>query len=233
MAKPGCEPCCAIDNQAQDPESTRRNVMHLLCQIKDILDGGVGPGSNVNVAQVGGVATSTGAGAVDAGTLRTTLGTGTNVGISQTTPGTTNAVSLAQIGATTTATGNGVVGAGVQRVSIASDNTAFSVNATPVSPTVVVASQVLVTKAFGFFTATFQAVGIITSGSAVSLSVWNDNDTAIYLSWDGGTTIHSIIPPKASVTYPFAQLDRIQTTDIWSRYVTAPTVGDVYFEVIK
>lgn len=65
--------------------------------------------------------------------LSVNLNAGSNligqVGIDQTTPGTTNAVSLAQVGATTVATGNGVVGSGVQRVAIASDNSAFSVNA--------------------------------------------------------------------------------------------------------
>lgn len=95
-------------------------------------------------AVIGHVITDTGSTTAVTGNVTVVQGTGTNlhavldagaaivgnVGIDQTTPGTTNAVSLAQVGSTTTATGNGVVGAGVQRVAIASDNTAFAVNAT-------------------------------------------------------------------------------------------------------
>jgi len=138
--------------------------------------------SSINEAQVGGNATAVGNGTTSTGTQRVTissdstgrvalaagsasigtvtLGAGSalagNVGIDQTTPGTTNGVqvnaalpagtnllgktgidqttvgttngvSVAQIGATTVSTGNGTSGAGNARVNIASDNTPFGV----------------------------------------------------------------------------------------------------------
>ena len=111
---------------------------------------------SVNISQVNGVTTLTGAGATGTGAQRVTAaqdtttiagsapGTAgsasTNVltvqGIASmtkllVTPDANSAVNVAQINGVTPLMGNGVTGTGSQRVTIASDNTAFSVNSQP------------------------------------------------------------------------------------------------------
>lgn len=144
MPRSSCDFCCNPVELARSVESYRAAELGILCAVLDALSGGGGVESNVNIQQVGGVATAVNNGVVGNGTLRVTvasdstgqikLAAGTALagkfGIDQTTPGTTNAVSISQINSAATLAGNGVTGTGSQRVTIASDNTAFSVNAT-------------------------------------------------------------------------------------------------------
>lgn len=107
--EPICDPCCQNARIAnmQSVEGARNAVFILLCEILAAVEGGGGGGgSNVNLTGINGTAPSVGAGAVDAGTLRTTLAAATTVGlaagsaivgnvrIDQTTPGTTNGVQV-------------------------------------------------------------------------------------------------------------------------------------------
>lgn len=91
----------------------------------------------------------------------------------------------------------------------------------------------MVTKAFGFFTNAFQAIGLIASGSARQVEIWNDTDANMIGSWDGGVTTHFIIPSRAVKTIPFYLTGVKQSTDVYMKYASAPTTGNVYFEAIK
>lgn len=79
---PVCDPCCQNSRLSamQSQEHFRMSVIQLMC---DILagEGGGGGGGNVNLTGIDGTAPSVGAGAIDAGTLRTTLAAATTVGL--------------------------------------------------------------------------------------------------------------------------------------------------------
>ena len=91
----------------------------------------------------------------------------------------------------------------------------------------------LTTKAYGFFTASHQAIGLIDSGSAREVTIWNDTDANMIGSWDSGTTDHFIVPARSEKTVSWAALGEAESTDLQMKYASAPTTGSVYFEVIK
>ena len=160
---------------------------------------GIGSNQSVNLAQVNGVTTSTGAGATGTGTQRVGVAQDTSTvagsapgtagsassnvvtvqGIASmtkllVTPDANSAVNVAQINGVTPLMGNGTTGTGSQRVTIASDNTAFSVNATVVPAT---------SGGLSVVSGTIGATATAIKASAGQLYGWylfNSNATIVY-----------------------------------------------------
>lgn len=98
---------------------------------------------------------------------------------------------------------------------------------TPVVPSQVTTTQDLVTKAFGFFTAAFQTMSLVNVSTSKTIFVWNDTNAIMLFNWDNGVATDHIIPIAAARTL------RVQAgaTQLYGKYNTVPTVGNVYFEV--
>jgi hypothetical protein len=107
-------------------------------------------------------------------------------------------------------------------------------NPLPVTQGSVEASyDAMVKKAYSFFSGTQQAIGILDSGSALKFNIWNDTDANMIGSLDGGSTDHFVIPARCAKTINLGELGRKESADLYMKYESAPTTGNVYFEVIK
>jgi hypothetical protein len=102
-------------------------------------------------------------------------------------------------------------------------------NGFPVSGSRYANVEALVEKAHGFFTATHQDLTLVNVTTSTTLVYWNNTDGDIYLSWDGGTTNHEILPAKSTGALPIEE----GATAVWAKYSTDPTEGTCYFGVKK
>lgn len=156
--------------------------------------------ASTNVTQWAGTAVTLNKGASDAGTLRVSLGDGTQTIGSL---AANQSVNVAQINGVTPLMGNGVTGTGSQRVTIASDNTAFSVNAIQSTAAALTAGWPVATgiqaDVTGTFTNATQTTSITTGTIdgyetvTVSINGTYGTATAVFeVSDDGGTTWYSV-----------------------------------------
>lgn len=101
-------------------------------------------------------------------------------------------------------------------------------NGMPVGPARASAVEAMITKAYTFFTNTYQNLTLTNVATCRILTVTNWTDALLSLSFDGGTTAHAIIPPNGQRSLPIAD----SATAVWGRWeVAAPSVGNAYFEV--
>lgn len=87
-----------------------------------------------------------------------------------------------------------------------------------------------VTKAFSFFTNAYQALGFVDSAKEVSyVTITNDSDGVYAVSFNNSTEQYRILANSYKIiTFDGANLDA--TNDMYMKYVTAPTIGNVIVE---
>lgn len=92
----------------------------------------------------------------------------------------------------------------------------------------------LVSHAFGVVPAAFAAVGLVGAGQSLrQMVVYNNLDTDVELSFDGGVTYESKVVAKSYRVYAFEDNGVKLSDDPWYRYAAAtgaPTEGTVEFE---
>ncbi len=167
--------------------------------------------------------TTTGNGTADSGTQRVTLAsdsTGT-VAISQTTPGTTNAVSIGYLGSAAINTGNGASGTGTLRVAIVSNQTPFGIIPTPntsgglsIQRLVGATNGVIKASAGQLYSGTFTN----TNAAIRYLQIYN-KATAGTLSTDT-PALTVPLPPNVSVMVDFASMGGAFATGISWQFTT-------------
>lgn len=87
----------------------------------------------------------------------------------------------------------------------------------------------LTTLVYSSITGTYADLSLGTIDDYTLIEVWNDTDGLYLLSWDEGTTDHHIIPPYSARTLKI----KAGATSLYIKYSSAPTAGNLYFEVIK
>lgn len=102
-------------------------------------------------------------------------------------------------------------------------------NGFPISQSRYANVEALVEKAHGFFTTSYQDLSLVNVATSTLISYWNNTDGDIYLSWDGGTTNHEILPAKSAGVLPIEN----GATAVYAKYSTDPTEGTCYFGVKK
>lgn len=102
-------------------------------------------------------------------------------------------------------------------------------NGLPISQSRYSNVEALVEKGHAFFTASYQDLSLVNVTTSTLLTYWNNTDGDIYLSWDGGTTNHEILPAKSTGVLPIEN----GATAVYAKYSTDPTEGTCYFGVKK
>jgi len=100
-------------------------------------------------------------------------------------------------------------------------------NGLPVADSQALTCQALVTKAYTFFTGSHQTLSLVAVDTSATVLIRNATDGVYIGSWDAGTTDHFIVGPN------MWRRVRIKAgaTACHMKYSTAPTSGNVYFEV--
>lgn len=96
-----------------------------------------------------------------------------------------------------------------------------------VRPSQVVTTEDLVTKAYSFFTGSFQALSLSNISTSLTVFVHNDTDANLEFNWDNGANTEHIVLAKT------ARLLRVQSgsSDLYGKYSSAPTEGNCHLEV--
>lgn len=88
-------------------------------------------------------------------------------------------------------------------------------------------ARALIIKAYTFFTGSYQDTGLTSISTTSEATIVNDSDGLYYVSWDGSNNYHAILP---YMTRSLPVMDGAAA--LYMKYVTAPTVGNVYIEGI-
>lgn len=87
----------------------------------------------------------------------------------------------------------------------------------------------LVTKAYSFFTASFQALSLSNIATSTHIYIWNDTDANLLFNWDNGANSEIILPARAARTLQIKN----GASELYAKYASAPSSGNAYFEVRK
>jgi len=102
-------------------------------------------------------------------------------------------------------------------------------NGYPVADARITAQEDLVTIAFGSVTGSFADAGLANIATNTTVWIFNECNTAMLFNWDGGANADMIVPANCARTVPILQ----GATDLYIKYASAPSSGNVYFEVRK
>lgn len=87
----------------------------------------------------------------------------------------------------------------------------------------------LVTIAYGSVGSSFTACSLANIATSTTINIWNDTDANLYFNFDNGANPELIVPARAARLIPI----KTGSSELYMKYASAPTTGNVYFEVRK
>lgn len=88
------------------------------------------------------------------------------------------------------------------------------------------ALETIVSKAYSFFTSSYQDLSLTNVSTSTHVFVVNMTDCDIALSQDAGSHMHHVVPAFSARPVRLKE----GTTAVYAKYLAAPTVGTCYFE---
>lgn len=102
-------------------------------------------------------------------------------------------------------------------------------NPFPVRQGQVLTTEDLVTIAYGTLSSSFASCGLSNVATSTLIDIWNDTDANVLFNFDNGANAEFIVPARAARSVPV----KAGATQLYTKYASAPTAGNVYFEVRK
>lgn len=102
-------------------------------------------------------------------------------------------------------------------------------NPFPVRQGQALTTEDMVTIAFGAVGSSFTTCGLSNVATSTVVSIWNDTDANLLFNFDNGANTEFIIPARAARSIQV----KAGASQLYMKYQSAPTVGNVYFEVRK
>lgn len=102
-------------------------------------------------------------------------------------------------------------------------------NPFPVRQGQALTNEDLVTIAFGSVTGSFASCALSNVATSTTIMIWNDTDANMLFNFDNGASAELIVPARAARVVPV----KAGASQLYIKYASAPTVGNVYLEVRK